>query len=104
MPVIAPGLIRTHLSPTGRYGRTSPSQEARGPLGDRDPVADDCGAVPASSRGPVTLPVPEPSALIAMEDRVHADPRRADKRATDLLRSDQRRSSRSCGLASPNNR
>jgi hypothetical protein len=62
------------------------------------------GAVPASSRGPVTLPVPEPSALIAMEDRVHADPRRADKRATDLLRSDQRRSSRSCGLASPNNR
>jgi hypothetical protein len=43
------------------------------------------GAVPASSRGPVTLPVARPSALIAMKTVSIADPRRGDKRATDLL-------------------
>jgi hypothetical protein len=43
------------------------------------------GAVPPSSRGPVTLPVARPSALITMKTVSIADPRRGDKRATDLL-------------------
>ncbi len=43
------------------------------------------GALPANSRGPVTLPVARPSALVAMKTVSIADPRRGDKRATDLL-------------------
>ena len=42
-------------------------------------------AVPTSSRGPVTLPVARPSALIAMKAVSMADPQRGDKRATDML-------------------
>jgi hypothetical protein len=40
---------------------------------------------PGSSRGPVTLPVARPSALVAMKTVSIADPTRGDKVATDLL-------------------
>jgi hypothetical protein len=42
-------------------------------------------ALPAGSRGRVTLPVARPSALIGLKTVAIADPRRGDKRATDLL-------------------
>lgn len=38
-----------------------------------------------SPRGPVTLPVARPSALVAMKTVAIADPKRGDKSATDLL-------------------
>lgn len=40
---------------------------------------------PESPRGPVTVPVAEPGPLIAMKCIATKDPRRGDKRATDLL-------------------
>lgn len=40
---------------------------------------------PRSCRGPVTLPVARPSALVAMKTVSIADPNRGDKTATDLL-------------------
>lgn len=40
---------------------------------------------PSASRGPITLPVAKASALVAMKTVAIADPRRGDKRATDLL-------------------
>jgi hypothetical protein len=43
------------------------------------------GTDPGSSRGPVTLPVARPSALVAMKTVSMADPKRGDKSATDLL-------------------
>lgn len=40
---------------------------------------------PAGRRGPVSLPVATPAALVAMKAVSTADPARGDKRATDLL-------------------
>jgi hypothetical protein len=43
------------------------------------------GTDPRSRRGPVTLPVARPSALVAMKTVSSADPKRGGKAATDLL-------------------
>ena len=43
------------------------------------------GTDPGSSRGPTTLPVARPSALVAMKSVSTADPARGHKTATDLL-------------------
>lgn len=65
------------------FAREAKAHAVRWAIETAEPVTVDTD--PGSSRGPVTLPVARPSALVAMKTVSVADPARGDKKATDLL-------------------